>query len=105
MSFGWDTTLSPESGIFNMNGFPADKKYGTMWHSEGHILRALDTIIQNDIDMVPGNSGSPVYGYYPSADLLIIYGPNSWSVWEDGDEWHAEVRVQSLVASSVGIGD
>jgi glutamyl endopeptidase len=45
----------------NATGYPGDKPYGTMWRGLGYI-RALQTYrIDYDADVMPGESGGPVF--------------------------------------------
>lgn len=90
MSFGWDSTLSTDSGDFNLNDFASDKvgaekladpafepvyKYHMLWNSFGPIIQAEEDSFLTTIDTASADSGSPMYGYYADEDTRIVYGP------------------------------
>lgn len=50
------------------SGYPGDKAWGTMWTTQGSILKETKTRVYYDIDTIGGQSGSPVYN---SANEII----------------------------------
>lgn len=43
------------------SGYPGDKQWGTMWTTQGSILKETNTRLYYDMDTFGGQSGSPVY--------------------------------------------
>jgi len=73
MSFGWYTGLG-DGWWINIDGFPSDKAFGTMWHSFGAITDASGNTFDHNADTFPGNSGSGVYLFIASSNFRRVYG-------------------------------
>ena len=74
MAFGWNSGMSRRWKM-NLNGFPADKKLDTMWHSYGPITAVQAKLFYHKLDTYYKNSGSAVYRYLPQRKpSRIVYG-------------------------------
>jgi V8-like Glu-specific endopeptidase len=73
MDFGWDDGMST-SWYVNTDGYPGDKNPHTMWHSFDFISEVDDLYFYVNLDVVPGDSGSPVYLYLEDQDSTVQYG-------------------------------
>lgn len=75
MGYGWKSPM-PLYNV-NINGYPSDKAFGTMWHSFCG-LNAVQAFYPRrlfyDCDTYPGNSGSAIYVYFSSTNQRIVYG-------------------------------
>lgn len=93
MSYGYDNNLCGNC-IVNINGYPADKPFGTMWHSDCPLTQVQTYRLYYECDTYNGNSGSGVYMYW-SPDTRIIYGIHAYGVDSTGD--NGGTRITSSV--------
>lgn len=47
--------------LININGYPADKPEGSMWHSDCNVKDTSERMLYYDCDTFAGNSGSGIY--------------------------------------------
>lgn len=93
MSYGYDNNLCGNC-IVNINGYPADKPFGTMWHSDCPLTGLQASRLYYECDTFGGNSGSGVYMYW-APDTRIIYGIHAYGVDWTGD--NSATRINSSV--------
>lgn len=80
MGYGWRKPM-PDYNV-NINGYPADKSWGTMWHAFCNLGPKTTYRLYYPCDTFGGMSGSGVYVYNSSAGSRIIYGIHAY-----GTDW------------------
>lgn len=93
MSYGYDNNLCSNC-IVNINGYPGDKPFGTMWHSNCPLTGLTTYRLYYECDTYHGQSGSGVYMYW-TPDTRIIYGIHAYGVDFTGD--NGATRINSSV--------
>lgn len=53
------------------SGYPGDKKWGTLWKTQGSVIKETNTRIYYDLDTFGGQSGSPVYN--SSNEIIAVH--------------------------------
>ena len=77
MGYGWKHPM-PHYNI-NINGYPGDKPWGTMWNSFCRIASTTWNRLYYSCDTSGGMSGSGVYAKFTSGKR-IIYGIHAYGV-------------------------
>ncbi len=82
-NYGYDDNLSSGT-LMNVTGYPADKFDSNndgksdnydMWTQSGKITSTTDSILRsNELDILPGNSGGPLWLYNSNTNKPTIYG-------------------------------
>lgn len=72
MAYAYDESLKSLS--VNINGYPGDKPYGTMWHSFCGTKDVKTELLTYLCDTYKGNSGSAVYQYNAQKGERKIFG-------------------------------
>lgn len=93
MSYGFDNNLCSNC-IVNINGYPGDKPFGTMWHSDCPLTGLQTSRLYYECDTFGGMSGSGVYMYW-APDTRVIYGIHAYGVDHTGD--NSATRINSSV--------
>ena len=93
LGYGWKQPL-PYYNI-NINGYPADKPSGTMWHSYCTLQIITTYRLYYPCDTYGGNSGSAVYVYFQSGNKRTIYGIHAYGV--DGTGLNGATRIREAV--------
>jgi glutamyl endopeptidase len=69
-----DDSLLPQSWV-NLAGYPGEKQpYSLMWYQPCKLQIVTEKKLFHDCDTTPGNSGSPIWKYYPNNGARIIVG-------------------------------
>lgn len=93
MGYGWRNPM-PKYNV-NINGYPGDKPFGTMWHSFCG-LRIIQTYrLYYACDTFGGMSGSGVYVYNRNNNSRIIYGIHAYGV--DSTGYNGATRIRKAV--------
>src|SRR5262249_15900884 len=87
MGWGYNTDSFFQGALLNTAGYPGDltPTVYDMWYTSGTIQTVNADNLQSQIDIYGGQSGSPVYAYFPSNPANqqeIIYATVS-SEWSD----------------------
>ncbi len=93
MGYGWKSPM-PKYNI-NINGYPGDKPFGTMWHSYCQIKIIRTYRLYYPCDTAGGMSGSGVYVYWPSNKKRTIYGIHAYGV--DSTGYNGATRIRKAV--------
>ncbi len=93
MGYGWKSPM-PKYNV-NINGYPADKPFGTMWHSYCGMKIITTYRLYYPCDTYGGNSGSGVYVYWSSTKKRIIYGIHAYGV--DSTGYNGATRIRKAV--------
>jgi len=71
--FGYSSDLDDDWYIKGL-GYPSDKTFGTLWKTSGYIFDDNDNyFVDDDTDLVSGNSGTGMYVYRPGHGQ-VVYG-------------------------------
>lgn len=81
----------------NINGYPCDKPYGTMWHSDCPLTIVQTHRLYYECDTYNCMSGSSVYAYW-APSTRTIYGIHAYGVDATGD--NGATRIRSTVAAN-----
>ena len=82
MGYGWRKPM-PKYNV-NINGYPGDKPFGTMWHSFCKMRIITARRLYYPCDTFGGMSGSAVYVYWKSSKKRTIYGIHAYGVDSTG---------------------
>lgn len=93
LGYGWKNPL-PKYNI-NINGYSADKPFGTMWHSYCKLRIVTKYRLYYPCDTFGGNSGSSDYVYFSSSKKRTIYGIHAYGV--DGTGLNGGTRIRKPV--------
>lgn len=97
LGYGYNDSLPKY--IVNINGYPGDKPFGTMWHSDCSLAIIQTYRLYYPCDTAGGMSGSSVYTYFSSTGSRIIYGIHAYSV--DGTGYNGGTRITSTVYNNL----
>jgi len=97
MGYGWENPL-PRYNI-NLVGYPSDKETATMWHSYCAIEKSTNLKILYKCAQAPGNSGGPIFVYWPDKNLYRIIGVVSHE-WLDGSGGFKVGKIQHYPADA-----
>ncbi len=78
LGYGWRKPM-PDYNV-NINGYPGDKPFGTMWHAYCNLGPKTTYRLYYPCDTYKGMSGSGVYVYKSSDQSRIIYGVHAYGV-------------------------
>lgn len=92
LGYGYNNSL-PYYTV-NINGYPGDKPFGTMWHSDCPLAIIQTYRLYYACDTAGGMSGSSVYVYFSSGSR-IIYGIHAYGV--DSTGYNGATRITSTV--------
>ncbi len=93
MGYGWRNPI-PKYNI-NINGYPGDKPFGTMWHSYCKMTVITSYRLYYPCDTAGGMSGSGVYVYWKNTKKRVIYGIHAYGV--DGTGYNGATRIRKPV--------
>ena len=93
MGYGWKSPM-PKYNI-NINGYPGDKPFGTMWHSYCKMQIITKYRLYYPCDTFGGNSGSAAYVYFSNSKKRTIYGIHAYGV--DGTGLNGGTRIRKPV--------
>lgn len=96
LGYGYNNSLPYYS--VNINGYPVDKQYGTMWHSDCGLSIIQTYRLYYPCDTFNGMSGSGVYVYFTSGSR-IIYGIHAYGV--DSTGYNGATRITSSVFANL----
>jgi len=82
LGYGWQNPM-PSYNV-NINGYPADKPLGTMWHAYCQFQIIQTFRLYYACDTFGGMSGSAVYLYKTADQSRIIYGIHAYGVDSTG---------------------
>lgn len=97
MGYGWKKPL-PKYNV-NINGYPADKSFGTMWHAFCKLRIIRTRRLYYACDTFGGMSGSAVYVYFKSNSKRTIYGIHAYGV--DSTSYNGATRITKSVFSNL----
>jgi V8-like Glu-specific endopeptidase len=93
------------AGTIDLAGYPAavqGEGYSrAMWHSSGIVLSGADLIVYYDADTSPGNSGSPIWQYYPDPALIRIIAVHAFGAVRFNGGPRLVTQNQALIESWV----
>lgn len=72
MGYGYNDGMN--SGNININGYPSDKEFGTMWHSFCPLKSVKTDLFDYLCDTYKGNSGSAIYQFFAANNERKIVG-------------------------------
>ena len=90
MGYGWKQPL-PHYNV-NINGYPGDKPFGTMWHAFCGLQIVQTYRLYYPCDTYGGMSGSAVYVYFQSGNKRTIYGIHAYGVDSTGLNGATRIR-------------
>lgn len=90
MGYGWKEPM-PKYNV-NINGYPGDKPFGTMWHSFCKMSIVTSHRLYYPCDTFGGMSGSAVYVYWKSQNKRTIYGIHAYGVDSTGLNGATRIR-------------
>ena len=90
MGYGWKSPL-PKYNV-NINGYPGDKPFGTMWHAFCKMQIITTYRLYYPCDTYGGMSGSGVYVYFSSSGQRTIYGIHAYGVDSTGLNGATRIR-------------
>lgn len=93
MGYGWKKPM-PKYNV-NINGYPGDKPFGTMWHAFCKLKKITSHRLYYPCDTYGGMSGSGVYLYQKSKNKRTIYGIHAYGV--DGTGYNGATRIRKPV--------
>jgi V8-like Glu-specific endopeptidase len=93
MGYGWKKPM-PKYNV-NINGYPGDKPFGTMWHSYCQLQIIRPRRLYYACDTYGGMSGSGVYVYWRSKNKRTIYGIHAYGV--DSTGYNGATRITGSV--------
>ncbi len=93
MGYGWKNPM-PKYNV-NINGYPGDKPFGTMWHSFCGMKIITTYRLYYPCDTAGGMSGSGVYVYWSSSNKRTIYGIHAYGV--DSTGYNGATRIREAV--------
>lgn len=97
LGYGYNNSLP--SYVVNINGYPGDKPFGTMWHADCSLAIIQTSRLYYPCDTAGGMSGSGVYVYFPSTNSRIIYGIHAYGV--DSTGYNGATRITSTVYNNL----
>ena len=97
LGYGYNNSLPKY--VVNINGYPGDKPFGTMWHSDCSLAIIQTYRLYYSCDTAGGMSGSSVYTYFSSTNSRIIYGIHAYGV--DGTGYNGATRITSTVYNNL----
>ena len=97
MGYGYNNSLPLYT--VNINGYPGDKPFGTMWHADCPLTINQTYRLYYGCDTAGGMSGSSVYTYFASTASRIIYGIHAYGV--DGTGYNGATRINSTVFNNL----
>ncbi|MFO1418423.1 MAG: serine protease [Methylotetracoccus sp.] len=97
MGYGYNDSLPLYT--VNINGYPGDKPFGTMWHADCPLTINQTYRLYYACDTAGGMSGSSVYVYFSSTGSRIIYGIHAYGV--DGTGYNGATRIRSAVFNNL----
>ncbi len=93
LTYGIEDALLPQTQI-NMAGYPSEKQpYFMMWYQPCKIQIVQPKKLFHDCDSTPGNSGSPMYMYYPRTGARIIVGIHTHGLTPGGAKFNGGIRI------------
>jgi len=90
MGYGWKKPM-PKYNV-NINGYPGDKPFGTMWHAFCRMRIITTHRLYYPCDTFGGMSGSGVYLYRSSTGKRTIYGIHAYGVDSTGLNGATRIR-------------
>lgn len=93
------TGISLVGSTININGYPADKSFGTMWHSNGPVKSTTTYRVYHEADTYGGNSGSGMYHYFSSPVSRVIRAVHAYGVDYTGD--NGGTRITNTVQNNL----
>ncbi|MEM7299570.1 MAG: serine protease [Pseudomonadota bacterium] len=97
MGYGWKKPM-PKYNV-NINGYPGDKPFGTMWHAFCKMKIITTYRLYYPCDTYGGMSGSGVYVYWSSTKKRIIYGIHAYG--RDGTGYNGATRIRKAVFNNL----
>ncbi|MGF1502650.1 MAG: trypsin-like serine protease [Paracoccaceae bacterium] len=97
MGYGYKNNM-PKYNV-NINGYPGDKPFGTMWHAYCKMSLLTPSRVYYPCDTAGGMSGSAVYVYFKSSNKRTIYGIHAYGV--DPTGFNRAVRIRKDVFDNV----
>ncbi|MCP3890370.1 MAG: serine protease [Desulfobulbaceae bacterium] len=97
MGYGWKKPM-PKYNI-NINGYPADKPFGTMWHAYCKMNKITSFRLYYPCDTYGGMSGSGVYVYFKNKKKRTIYGIHAYGV--DSTGLNGATRIRKAVFNNI----
>ena len=97
MGYGWKKPL-PRYNV-NINGYPADKPWGTMWHAYCKLAIVTTFRLYYPCDTFGGMSGSAIYVYFSSTKKRIIYGIHAYG--NGGVGYNGGTRIRKAVFNNL----
>ena len=95
LGYGWRNPM-PDYNV-NINGYPGDKPFGTMWHSFCNLGPTTTYRLYYPCDTFGGMSGSGVY--YKNGNSRTIYGIHAYGV--DGTGLNGATRIRKAVFNNL----
>ena len=90
LGYGWRNPM-PDYNV-NINGYPSDKPFGTLWHSFCNLGTGTTHRLYYPCDTFNSMSGSGVYVYNASEGSRIIYGIHAYGVDPTGLNGATRIR-------------
>lgn len=97
LGYGWNSNL-PRYNV-NINGYPGDKPFGTMWHSFCGLQIIQTFRLYYACDTFGGTSGAGVYVYLSNAGTRTIYGIHAYGV--DSTGYNGATRITESVFNNL----
>lgn len=97
MGYGWKKPM-PKYNV-NINGYPGDKPFGTMWHAFCKLRIITTYRLYYPCDTYGGMSGSGVYLYNKAKKTRIIYGIHAYGV--DSTGLNGATRIRKAVFTNL----
>lgn len=97
LGYGYNDGLP--SYVVNINGYPGDKPFGTMWHADCTLAIIQTNRLYYPCDTAGGMSGSGVYVYFSATGSRIIYGIHAYGV--DSTGYNGATRITSTVYNNL----
>jgi hypothetical protein len=93
------------TGTIDLAGYPAavqgEGNSRAMWHSSGIVLSEADLIVYYDADTSGGNSGSPIWQYFPDPALIRVIAVHSFGAVRFNGGPRLVTQNQALIQSWV----
>ncbi len=93
------------AGTIDLAGYPAavqgEGNSLAMWHSSGIVLSEADLIIYYDADTSGGNSGSPIWQYFPDPALIRVIAVHAFGAVRFNGGPRLVIQNQALIQSWV----
>lgn len=93
------------AGTIDLAGYPAavqgEGSSRAMWHSSGIVLSEADLIVYYDVDTSGGNSGSPIWQYFPDPTLIRVIAVHAFGTPRFNGGPRLVIQNQALIQSWV----